>query len=122
MATDRLQERIVAGDYPSAMRHLQKLILDSEACSKSYGKKGIFGGDKFEPAFEKFMTTLATCIKALSADGHITDIDDTEDAVDRLHFAMKRLEQVYGSWPLGFQFWHSWYVQFKAKAVQERGA
>lgn len=121
MPTDRLQERIVAADYPSAMRHLQQLIMDSEACAKAYGKKSIFGGDKFEPAFEKFMTTLAICVNYLAVDGHVKDLGDAESGVEALNTAMNRLEWVYGNWPLGFRFWSEWYAQFRAKLDREQG-
>lgn len=68
MATNRSLEMIVGATYPNSMRHLQQLIMDAEACAKNYGKKSLFGKDKFEPSFYKFMATIGACVHALAAD------------------------------------------------------
>ena len=121
MATDRGLELVVKATYPSTMRHLQQLIMDAEACAKAYGKKSIFGKDKFDPAFDAFMSTVGRCVAFLVREGHIDNPEDTESAMDALHIAMEKCEAAYGSWPMGFKFWRDWYRQFKAKLERERG-
>ena len=122
MATDREMEKVVGALYPRSMRHLQQLIMDAESCAKAYGKKSIFGKDKFEPAFDSFMGTVGKCVVSLAIDGHIDNPEDAEASMDVLQSAMMKCEAVYSSWPLGFQFWRDWYKQFKAKTQRERGA
>jgi hypothetical protein len=117
VATNRTLEMLVGAAYPKTMRHLQQLIMDSEACAKAYGRKSLFGKDKFEPAFDAFMATLGRCVVSLAQDGHVQDVHDSESGVDALHSAMLRCEQVYGNWSLGFQFWRDYYGQFKLKAT-----
>ena len=120
MATNRGLEMIVGAMYPKSMRHLQQLIMDADSCSKAYGKKSLFGRDKFDPAFNAFMSTLGKCIVSLVSDGHIEDPDDAEAGVDVLHEAMLKCEEVYGNWPMGFKFWRDYYGQFKTKIERER--
>ena len=120
MATNRGVEMILGAMYPRSMRHLQQLIMDAEACAKTYGKKGLFGRDKFQPAFDAFMVTLGKCIAALVIDGYVNEQDDTETGVDALNAAMLKLEEAYGNWPSGFKFWRDYYSQFKNKIKRER--
>ncbi len=120
MATNRTFEIILRARYPSSMSHLQQLIMDAEGCAKAYGKKSLFGRDKFEPAFEKFISTLGKCINSLAIDGHVNDLNDTEGGVEALNDAMFRCEETYGNWPIGFKFWRDYYSQFKRKLERER--
>lgn len=119
MATDRKMEQMLGLIYPQSMRHLQQLIMDAEGCAKSYGKKSLFGNDKFEPAFDKFMTTVGTCVHALVADGQLLSADDAIAAMDELNSAMGLCESAYSSWPLGFAFWKDWYAQFRSKLKRD---
>lgn len=119
MTTDRAMEMIVGTTYPASMRHLQQLIMDAEACAKAYGKKSFFGKDKFEPAVDKFLSTVGTCVVSLTLDGHTHDPEDAEAGIDALHFAMTQCEAVYDSWPMGFRFWNDWYRQFKHNIERE---
>ena len=120
MPTNRGLEMILGATYPSSMRHLQQLIMDAEAAAKAYGKKSLFGRDKFEPAFDAFMSSLGKCVVSLVIDGHVNDPDDAEAGVDALNEAMLRCAEAYGNWPMGFRFWRDYYGQFKAKIERER--
>lgn len=120
MATNRALEMILRAKYPSSMPHLQQLIMDAEGCAKAYGKKSLFGRDKFEPAFDAFMSTLGKCVISLAVDGHVNDLKDAEGGVDALNEAMLRCEDAYGNWPIGFRFWRDYYSQFKRKIERER--
>lgn len=111
---------ILGAMYPNSMRHLQQLIMDAEACAKAYGKKSLFGRDKFEPAFDAFMSALGKCVVALVIDGHVSDPDDAEAGVDALNEALLMCEEAYGNWPMGFRFWRDYYGQVKSKVERER--
>lgn len=119
MATNRSVEIILGAMYPNSMRHLQQLIMDAEDCAKAYGRKSLFGRDKFESAIHEFMSTLAKCVVALVIDGHVSDPDDVESGIDALNEAMLMCEDAYGNWPIGFTFWRNYYSQVKSKAERE---
>jgi hypothetical protein len=121
MATDRKMEQLVGLTYPRSLQHLQQLIMDAETCSKNYGKKSLFGRDKFEPAFDKFMATIGICVHALVVDGHLENPNDPAAALAELNIAMGLCEAMYSSWPLGFSFWNDWYTQFRAKLERDEG-
>ena len=121
MATNRSLEMLLGARYPRSLRHLQQLLMDAEAAAKAYGKKSLFGKDKFEPAFNTFMSSLGKCVVSLGADGHVADLDDAERGVDALNEAMLRCEEAYGNWPMAFQFWRDYYAQFKAKIERDSG-
>ena len=115
MATNRSLEMIVSATYPNTMKHLQQLIMDAEACAKNYGKKTLFGKDKFESSADKFMLTIKLCVSALVADNQL---ENDQDAMEALDLALSRCEVTYSSWPLAFKFWHEWYLQFRNKLVR----
>lgn len=105
MATNEVAERMLVQAYPAALRHLQQLLMDADACHKNIGKRGIFGGDKFKPALDRFACTLGRCMEALVEDGHLQNLDDAEAAIDAVSEAMRRMKLAYSSWPLAFDFW-----------------
>ena len=115
MATDKIQETLVRAMYPTAMRHLQQLLMDAEKCSKSVGKKTWFGDDKFAIGMAKFNKTLADCALALAVDGMLKTPQDGLSAIKAIDFAMSLLRKAYSSWPLGFEFWDMFYAQANEK-------
>ena len=119
MATNRSLEMIVGATYPNSMKHLQQLIMDADACAKNYGKKTLFGKDKFEPCFNKFMSTIGICVFALVEDAVLDDPNNVQDAMEALDLALSRCEETYSSWPLAFKFWHEWYLQFRNKLTRD---
>lgn len=120
MATNYSLEMIIGETYPNTMKHLQQLIMDADACAKNYGKKTLFGKDKFEPCFDKFMSTIGSCVFALVEDAVLDDPKNVQVAMGALDLALSRCEETYSSWPLAFKFWQEWYLQFRNKLV--RGA
>jgi len=120
MATNRGLEMVLGAMYPTSMRHLQQLLMDAEKCAKSYGRTGLFGRDKFQPAFDEFISTVRRCVVSLAVDGQISDPDDTESGMEALNDAVLKLEDVYGNWTMSFQFWRVYFSQFKASLEDER--
>lgn len=88
--------------------------MDAEACAKNYGKRSLFGGDKFLPKFSRFQSALAVCALALSEDGYIQDVKNPVEAIGAIDAAMKMMERTYSSWPLAFEFWEV----FRAGKIQ----
>jgi tetratricopeptide (TPR) repeat protein len=115
MATNRSLEMIVGETYSNSMKHLQQLIMDADACAKNYGKKTFFGKDKFQPSFDKFMSTIGICVFALVEDDKLDDPENAPEAMKALDLALSRCEETYSSWPLAFRFWQDWYLQFQTK-------
>lgn len=105
VATNKNIEMIAATIYPKSMRHLQQLLMDADECAKNYGKKGIFGGDKFQPKFEAFQRTVLTCAFALTEDNALSDPTDVQQSIAAIDKALNMLSQAYSSWPLAFEFW-----------------
>ena len=114
MATDRTQERLYGMMFPTAMKHVQQLIMDAEACAKNHGKKSIFGTDKFQSSFDKFNRTLAHCVVALTTDGVIINPQDSQHAIEKVDYAMRCMEDTYSNWPQSFQFWKAFYANHKS--------
>jgi hypothetical protein len=106
-------ESMVHRLYPKSMKHLQQLIMDCEGAAKNFGKKTIFGKDKYAPRVEKVMASVGTCLAYLHADGHVTSTRVNQTALDEVNTAMKMLESTYDSWPLAFKFWNDIYPEFR---------
>jgi hypothetical protein len=120
MATNRNLEALLGMVYPNTMRHLQQLIMDAEACSKNYGKTTLFGKDKFQPSVDKFMLTVGVCVHSLVEDQQLDDSKNVEAAMKALDKALSMSKETYSSWPLAFEFWNNWYVQFQNKLMRDR--
>lgn len=118
MATNYAVEKIMKNRYPNTMQHLQQLIMDLEKCAKSYGKKTLFGGDKFGPASIKCIKTIQTCAFALCEDHVLNDPELTPAAVDTIDVLLKQCEMVYTSWPLAFEFWRAIYPSWRVQLQQ----
>lgn len=112
MATNKMLEQVAARIYPHAMKHLQQLIMDAENCSKAFGKKSLFGADKFEIACKKFNQTIGKCAVALHEDGYLDSFEDMDLSMIEVGKAVKSLELAYSSWPIAFDFWRNWYVNY----------
>lgn len=119
MATNYTLEMIVGATYPNTMKHLQQLIMDADACAKNYGQKTWLGKDKFQPSFDKFMSTIGICVFALVEDAKLDDPENAPEAMKAIDLALSRCEEVYSSWPLAFKFWQEWYLQFRTKLERD---
>ncbi len=107
MATDKKREAALRLKIPNALKHFQQLIIDAEACAKAYGKKTLFGGDKFSVKLEVFKKTVNVCVHATRKDGFIDHDALRSDVLLVLNGFMKDLEGTYSSWPLAFEFWRA---------------
>lgn len=112
MTTNKMLEQVAARMYPRAMRHLQQLIMDAEKCSRTFGKKSLFGADKFEMACEKFNQTMGKCAVALVEDGHLESSEDLDLSMIEINKALGALELAYKNWPVAFDFWRNWYSHY----------
>lgn len=115
MATNRSLEVILMARYPNTLKHLQQLLMDMESCAKNYGQKTWLGRDRFQPSFDKFMSTIGLCVYGLIMDGQLDDPEDTVGAMEAIDLALARCKETYTSWPLAFSFWNDYYIQFQAK-------
>ena len=113
MATNTTMERVLAQEYPYALRHLQQLLMDAERCEQTFGKRGFFGGDKFKPSSAKFQETLARCFVALQADGHIKHHGTAEESINAMSRAISLLHVAYSSWPDAFSFWEKYEANYR---------
>lgn len=112
MATNKMLEQVAVRVYKYSMKHLQQLIMDAEKCSKTFGKKSLFGTDKFAMACEKFNQTMGECAVALVEDGQLESYEDMDLSMIEINKALGALELAYGSWPVAFDFWRNWYSNY----------
>jgi hypothetical protein len=82
--------------------------MDAEACTKSYGKRTLLGGDKFSEKLEEFKKTVSACVRAARKDGFIHHDATRPDVLLVLNGFMKDLEGTYSSWPMAFEFWRAY--------------
>ena len=120
MPTNHNLEKIIGGMYPNTMKHLQQLIMVAEDCAKNYDEKTLDENDKFKSSIAKFFSTVAVCVHALVKDHQLDDSENVEAAMKALDKALSLCKETYSSWPLAFEFWNDWYVQFQNKLMRDR--
>ena len=112
---------------PKTYRALQRLVTSSAKAQKNKGKKGILGGDKFQPAFSGFKKNLYELCKAIDVDGDMVvyHMDDSwsrfrEDGnylvcIDHmlLHFKV-----LYPCWPDAYSFWDTYFKESQKKGIK----
>lgn len=118
MSTNRMMELAAAGLYPTAMKYFQQLLMDSERCAKSIGKRTWLGGDKFQESFIRFRKTINSCALAMAIDDIDRDPADFQATMEGINFAFGILREAYSNWPLAFEFWDSFYEAMKAQEFQ----
>lgn len=116
--TRDIVERMLSHQYPHSMRHLQQLIMDAERCQQNHGKKGWFGGDKYQPALERFQNTLGRCMVALVDDSKLANLNDPIAAIEAVNTAMGMFQMAYNNWPDGFSFWRAYHAAYRLHPPQ----
>ena len=69
MSQDRFLERVFFQSRPKTYRALQRLVMAAAKAHNNFGKKGIFGGDKFIPAYTEFKRSVFELCEAIDIDG-----------------------------------------------------
>jgi len=119
MAGDKVSKIYMNSMCPHTHNSLQKLVMAAEKCTKSAGKKTIFGKDKSYESKVKFLSVLGLTIHAMMKDELIQSSSSTEIIIEELVAVIDRFSMAYPNWPLAYEFVFYYLHEYKSTAVKE---
>lgn len=94
---------------------------------KNLGKKGLLGGDKFQPAFNEFKRSVYELCEALDVDGDMVVIhmDDSWSAFRKngnylayIDHMLIHFKTLYPNWPDAYSFWDGYYKETQNQGLK----
>ena len=92
MAGNQLFERQLRHFSPHTYNALTKLVMAMAAVTKNTGKKTLFGRDKGQESYSKFLEALKVSLQAMILDRLIQESTSSEEAVSILVGKLKEFE------------------------------
>ena len=117
MAGIKLFEEQLRLMTPHTYNALQKLVLSMAKVAKNAEKKTIFGRDKGEEAYSKFLSTLKTTLHSMVLDDVIREATPTEQVMSELEEKMNHFKMAFPNWPDAYEFWRIFFEENKKDAL-----
>lgn len=83
---------------PHTLNTLQKLVMAMVGVNNSVGKKTLFGRDKGQEAYSKFLLALKVTAHAMILDGVIEESTSSADVVDKLVAKLESFSLAFPNW------------------------
>ena len=107
---------IESGKIKRSFDHVQHLFMAMADVAKFQGRRGIFGADKGEKYFNKFVDLLIPQLKIMLEDRLINYSDDPDDICDKIQIMNILFYKVFPNWPDALQFSTSFFGENKVIA------
>jgi len=85
--------------------------------AKNADKKTIFGRDKGEEAYSKFLSTLKVTLHSMVLDDVIKESTPTDQVMSELDQKMQHFKMAFPSWPDAYEFWRIFSEENRKDAV-----
>lgn len=127
MSKDSHLENVFFKSRPKTYLALQRLVMSSAKAQKNLGKKGIFGGDKFEPSFNAFKRSVFDLCEAIDIDGDMVVIhmDDSwskfrenQNYLAYIDHMLMHFRSIYPSWPDAYTFWDGYFQETQKQGIK----
>ena len=117
MAGNQLFERQLRHFSPHTCNALTKLVMAMAAVTKNTGKKTLFGRDKGQESYSKFLEALKVSLQAMILDRLIQESTSSEEAVSILVGKLKEFELAHPNWQDAYAFSGYFFKENQADAV-----
>jgi hypothetical protein len=104
MAGIRMFEEQLRLMTPHTYNALTKLVMSMADVTKSAGKKTLFGRDRGQESYSKFLATLKATIQAMVLDGVIRESTPTEQVAAELETKLKKFSMAFPNWQDAYGF------------------
>lgn len=120
-------ELLYFSSRPKTYSALQAVVVSAAKANSSLGKRGLFGGDKHLPAYNKFKTKLEKLCRAIDTDGYVmpVNVDDSwrvfEEDGNYLKFIDNLINlfgKVYPNWSDAYKYWEEFYLRAKNQGAK----
>lgn len=127
MSQDPHLENVFFKSRPKTYRALQQLVRFAAKSQNNLGKKGLFGGDKFQPAFNDFKRSVYELCEALDEDGDMVVIhmDDSwskfgqdKNYLAYINHMMDHFKTLFPNWPDAYSFWDGYYNETQKQGIK----
>lgn len=104
MAGIRLFEEQLRLATPHTFNALTKLVMTMADVTKNAGKKTLFGRDKGQESYSKFLQTLKVTVQAMVLDGVIRESTSTDDVAKELEEKLEKFAMAFPNWQDAYRF------------------
>lgn len=98
MAGIKLFEEQLRVMTPHTYNALQKLVIAMAGISKNAGKKTIFGRDKGQESYDKFLKSLKVTLQCLVLDGIVRESSSNEEMLSELESKVSKFKMAFPNW------------------------
>lgn len=117
MAGLRMIEENMRVLTPHTLNALQKLVMVMADIRKDAGKKTLFGRDKGQQTYAKFLETLKITVHSMILDGVIQESTNSGDVADELLSRIKTFALAYPSWQDSYGFASYFLIDQRQNAI-----
>ncbi len=104
MAGIRLFEEQLRLMTPHTYNALQKLVMAMAGVAKNAGKKTLFGRDKGQESYSKFLSMLKATLQSMVLDEVIRESTPTEEVMSELENKMQEFKMAFPNWQDAYGF------------------
>lgn len=104
MAGLKLVEETMQRRTPHTLNALQKLVMTMADVRKNAGKKTLFGRDKGQESYAKFLETLKITVHSMILDGVIEESTSSTEVAERLLSSLGTFSLAFPNWQDAYGF------------------
>lgn len=117
MAGLKLVEENMLRRCPHTLNAFQKLVMTMSDVRKNSGKKTLFGQDKGQQSYAKFLGTLKATIHSMVLDGLIQESTSSDAVAEKLIDELQTFALAFPNWQDAYGFASYFLIDQKHNAV-----
>ncbi len=117
MAGLKLVEETMQRRTPHTLNALQHLVMAMSDVRKNAGKRSLFGRDKGQESYAKFLGHLKATVHSLVLDGLIKESTSGSDVVDVLMDQLQTFALAFPNWQDAFGFASYFFIQERSSGI-----
>jgi len=121
MAGNKMFEEVLRIHSPHTYNSLTKLIMAMASVAKNTGKKTLFGKDKGQESYSKFLTTLKVTLQSMVLDSVIKESTPDDQVLTELGKKMTKFSMAHPNWKDAYVYAHHFFVVNEEDAISVIG-
>lgn len=117
MAGNKLFEEQLHLITPHTYNALTKLVMAMSGVVKNSGKKTLFGRDKGQESYSKFLITLQKALQSMVLDGVISEATSNEETLEKLGKKLYEFSMAHPNWQDAYGFASMFFNDKKEDAI-----
>ncbi len=117
MAGNQLFEQQLRHFSPHTYNALTKLVMAMASVSKNTGKKTLFGRDKGQESYSKFLESLKVTLQSMVLDKLIQESSPSDEALSVLSRKLREFQLAHPNWQDAYAFSGFFFSENQADAA-----